>query len=77
MATDDQGVVRFWNPGAIRIFGFTEEKGAILRDVSARFREIGELEPRRAEEVRSSGSVARLNCPNPDPPLATARRVQS
>ena len=26
MATDDQGVIRFWNPGAVRIFGFTKEE---------------------------------------------------
>lgn len=26
LATDRQGVIRFWNPGAVRIFGFTEEE---------------------------------------------------
>lgn len=24
LMTDDKGIVRFWNPGAVRIFGFTE-----------------------------------------------------
>lgn len=24
VATDPQGLIRFWNPGAVRIFGFTE-----------------------------------------------------
>jgi PAS domain S-box-containing protein len=26
MATDRDGVIRFWNPGAVRIFGFTREE---------------------------------------------------
>ena len=26
LSTDRQGVIRFWNPGAARIFGFTEEE---------------------------------------------------
>jgi PAS domain S-box-containing protein len=26
LATDRQGVIRFWNPGAARIFGFTEDE---------------------------------------------------
>jgi PAS domain S-box-containing protein len=26
LATDREGVIRFWNPGAVRIFGFTEEE---------------------------------------------------
>jgi PAS domain S-box-containing protein len=26
LATDRQGVIRFWNPGAARIFGFTQEE---------------------------------------------------
>jgi PAS domain S-box-containing protein len=26
LATDRQGVIRFWNPGAARIFGFTEKE---------------------------------------------------
>jgi PAS domain S-box-containing protein len=26
LATDRQGRIRFWNPGAVRIFGFTEEE---------------------------------------------------
>lgn len=26
MATDREGTIRFWNPGAVRIFGFTAEE---------------------------------------------------
>lgn len=26
MATDREGIIRFWNPGAVRIFGFTTEE---------------------------------------------------
>ncbi len=26
LATDRQGVIQFWNPGAVRIFGFTSEE---------------------------------------------------
>jgi PAS domain S-box-containing protein len=26
LATDRQGIIRFWNPGADRIFGFTQEE---------------------------------------------------
>ena len=26
MVTDLQGLIRFWNPGAVRIFGFAEEE---------------------------------------------------
>lgn len=26
LATDRQGIIRFWNPGAVRIFGFTQEE---------------------------------------------------
>ncbi len=26
LATDREGLIRFWNPGAARIFGFTEEE---------------------------------------------------
>lgn len=26
LATDAQGIIRFWNPGAVRIFGFTAEE---------------------------------------------------
>jgi PAS domain S-box-containing protein len=26
MATDRDGVIRFWNPGAVRVFGFTPEE---------------------------------------------------
>jgi PAS domain S-box-containing protein len=26
LATDRQGFIRFWNPGAVRIFGFAEEE---------------------------------------------------
>jgi PAS domain S-box-containing protein len=32
LATDTQGIIHFWNPGAVRIFGFAEEEalGATL-----------------------------------------------
>ena len=26
LATDREGIIRFWNPGAVRIFGFTAEQ---------------------------------------------------
>jgi PAS domain S-box-containing protein len=26
LATDREGVIRYWNPGAVRIFGFTEDE---------------------------------------------------
>jgi PAS domain S-box-containing protein len=26
LATDREGIIRFWNPGAVRIFGFAEEE---------------------------------------------------
>ena len=58
VATDLQGLIRFWNPGAVRIFGFTEEEAVgqsldLIIPESSQGKALGGVSTRRGDRPQS------------------------